>query len=171
MSILAWVILVLIGVSDAKEYRIPNSWLLILLLISIVSVPVGETFLLSQGIWLDKALGFVIMLVSGLVCYVPFKFVAAGDVKLLAVLGFIVGVSHIPDYVVDVVIAIMFVGALYWLLNKQSRLTQNFRNPGRKGIVCTICQSGVVSVSSRTTPMPFAPVLIIALAMYYYPLI
>ncbi|MCG6413962.1 hypothetical protein K6U63_09880, partial [Vibrio fluvialis] len=73
MSILAWVILVLIGVSDAKEYRIPNSWLLILLVISIVSVPVGETFLLSQGIWLDKALGFVIMLVSGLVCYVPFK--------------------------------------------------------------------------------------------------
>ncbi|EKO3990314.1 prepilin peptidase [Vibrio fluvialis] len=167
MSILAWVILVLIGVSDAKEYRIPNSWLLILLLISIVSVPFGET----QGIWLDKALGFAIMFVSGLVCYAPFKFIAAGDVKLLAVLGFIVGASHIPGYVVDVVFTIIFVGALYWLLNRQSDLTQSVLNPERKGIVCTISQSGVVSVNSRTTPMPFAPVLIIALAMYYYPLI
>lgn len=163
-----WTILILIGVSDAREYRIPNSWIVMVLFVAMLSLVIADYPNQSLSLWADKVLGFAIMFVGGLLCYAPSRLMAAGDVKLLAVMGFIVGASHVSAFVACIAGAVVFVGTLYWLHNRSAR---TFRRAGdfRKGdIVHTLTMKGVESNVAHVTPMPLAPVMIIGLAMYDY---
>ncbi|WP_412498727.1 prepilin peptidase [Vibrio furnissii] len=168
INLLIWGLLLLIGVSDAKEYRIPNKWLVMLLIASILPLLVFDSPVSVTSLWADKVLGFAIMFAGGLLCYAPIRLMAAGDVKLLAVMGFIVGASHVSAFVACIAGAVVFVGALYWLHNRSAR---TFRRAGdfRKGdIVHTLTMKGIESNVAHVTPMPFAPAMIIGLAMYDY---
>ncbi len=138
------------------------------LFVAMLSLVIADYPNQSLSLWADKVLGFAIMFVGGLLCYAPSRLMAAGDVKLLAVMGFIVGASHVSAFVACIAGAVVFVGALYWLHNRSAR---TFRRAGdfRKGdIVHTLTIKGVESNVAHVTPMPLAPVMIIGLAMYDY---
>ena len=116
-SICIWTILCLIGVSDAREHRIPNKLLLALILITTLGVVLNPMLTDWFEVFSDKATGFVLCFTVGLLLYLM-RVMAAGDVKLIAVLGFILGLEPIPEYVFYVCLSIVFIGPMYWALNK-----------------------------------------------------
>lgn len=87
MIIIVSIILLLIAVSDKKEKRIPNSLLGMLLLCAILSGILSEESSLSERIWGSIS---VSSFLAGIIWLKPGAF-GAGDVKLMAVSGFLLG--------------------------------------------------------------------------------
>lgn len=175
MPIVFWILLIVIGVFDAREYRIPNSLLLILLVISSVLLVVQPLNSSSGEDVATHLYGFIIAFVVGLIFY-SLKFVAAGDVKLVAVIGFILGHSAVLIWAKYFAFSCCFIGIMYWLLNRlqiQSIYSKSSKEQGKSNIVNYLwIEGGLIKNDFRQkrniTYMPFAPALIIALAMYQY---
>ncbi|PNH81636.1 A24 family peptidase [Vibrio diazotrophicus] len=176
MPIIFWVLLIVIGVFDAREYRIPNYLLILLFSLSCVYFYfISNTS--EENYLLQHIYGFVIAFGVGIIFYL-FNSIAAGDVKFAGVIGFIVGYGGLLSLAQYLSISYFFVGSLYWILN---RLRSNSR-VSSKGDDSYFYSSNFIAVfKSEThqiksnfqtginlTYMPFAPVLIIALAMYQY---
>ncbi len=93
MQLTLWILLIIIGVFDAREYRIPNYLVLILLGFSTVHLVLeqssGSEVSLFPHFW-----GFLASFAFGFVFYL-IKVMAAGDVKLIAAIGFILGLSNL----------------------------------------------------------------------------
>ncbi|EKO3468074.1 prepilin peptidase [Vibrio fluvialis] len=175
LSLSVWSLLFLVGVSDAKEHRIPNKLVLVLLGVSMLQLTVltiSGAQLMSLG---NHISGFALALVVGLILYFP-RFIAAGDVKLIAVLGLLVGVSELIDYVFFVGIAIVVIGPMYWLLNRLQQQTFTLMSDHRFTVFSTsiaLYDSGQrlrnsVLSGHNLTYMPLAPILVIAFAMHQY---
>ncbi|MBY7838607.1 prepilin peptidase [Vibrio fluvialis] len=174
-GILVWGVLVVIGVSDAKEHRIPNKLVLVLLGGSITQLTV-LTISGAQMMRLGNHIsGFALALVVGLILYFP-RFIAAGDVKLIAVLGLLVGVSELIDYTFFVGISIVVIGPMYWLLNRLQQHTLILKSDHRVTVFsasialydCSQRLRHSVMLNQNLTYMPFAPILVIAFAMHQY---
>ncbi len=180
MHVSVWVVLIIIGVFDAREYRIPNIFVLFLLLLCVYfsvvnSINLNDFSSLEQG-----ALGFVCALATTLPMHL-IKVMAAGDVKLVAVLGFAVGYGNLSSFFEFTVYSSLFIGVMYLLLNN----VENFR-------LDTVSEKeGVKSIRTpfgfyygllerlyfikhnfahkkNISYMPFAPILVVGLAMYEY---
>ena len=175
-----WLLIIIIGVFDAREHRIPNYLVLTLLAVSSV-VLISEQFNGSGGDGVVTHLyGFIITFVVGLIFY-SLKFMAAGDVKFVAVIGFILGHSAILIWVQYFAVSCCFIGTMYWSLNRlqmQSLYTTTSKDTtnkvqGKSNLIHHLWIGGALMKSDlkqkrNITYMPFAPVLIIALAMYQY---
>ncbi|MBY7844412.1 prepilin peptidase [Vibrio fluvialis] len=183
ISIAVWVLLLLIGVFDAREFRIPN-YLLMLLMVFVIS----ELYLSSDSQW-DAALakqsgGLLVMLIVGILLYL-LKVVAAGDSKLMAVIGFLLGFENLTLYAICTCFVCCVVGACFWSLDvlasgakdstckplKESRVIDsdmnslkryyNFETPFYR-------LSSTLASKKQLTYMPFGPSLIIGFAMTQY---
>ncbi|KOO12609.1 hypothetical protein AKJ18_23045, partial [Vibrio xuii] len=107
------------------------------------------------------------------------RVMAAGDVKLIAVLGFLLGLEPLTDYLFYTCVSTVFVGSMYWALNKLPSNLGSFTGYKNRGDFSLLSVSAAAYVSGEKikhtvttqqglTYMPFAPVLIIGLAMYQY---
>ena len=170
MELLIWIVLVAVAVSDAKEHRIPNVGLLSILCLSFIN----KAFIIqdfSLVLW---------SLVAGVTCFICalalyfIKVMAAGDVKLLGVVGFWLGSDHIYSAVFWVAVASVVVGLLYALL-RLAQVPDSGRAALNKysllafyGVSDTKFsqQSGHNQVDKLR--MPFAPVVVLGVAVYFY---
>lgn len=178
MTFFSWSVLLLIGVSDAREHRIPNKLLLALLLVCLVETIVHTPNMAWFEVFSDKATGFVLCFTVTLLLYLM-RVMAAGDVKLIAVLGFVLGLEPLPEYVFYVCLSIVFIGPMYWALNKlPSHLSSFTKLKSRSDFSLLSLSSAAylggegmrhaVGTKQGLTYIPFAPILIIGLAMHQY---
>jgi prepilin peptidase CpaA len=150
-----WVLLLLISFYDLSENRIPNKLLVLLLIF-------GFFHGFHQIGIKEQALGLVLYFSSGLILYYM-KVMSAGDVKLLGVMGMIFGASSIIDVGYYILIASGLIGTMYLFLFKVNTL--EFQgcslsvNPLNKQIHARY---------KEKITMPFAPSVVIGLAMYSY---
>lgn len=170
MQLTFWLILFVIGVFDAREYRIPNALVLLLFGVSVVT----SIFQPSSQDWLAHIYGFTAAFSVGLVFY-SFKIMAAGDVKLIGVVGFLLCPNGLLLLAKYIAFSCCFVGAMYWLLNhldeskliRAAELKKDY-HPIRIISVRTYQLIADLRAGSNLAYMPFAPILILALAMYQY---
>ncbi|NAW59250.1 MULTISPECIES: A24 family peptidase [unclassified Vibrio] len=152
-----WSVLLVIGVSDAQKHRIPNKLVLTLLLVVIVSIAADPA-----GPLLDHLSGFFIAFTVCLLLYIT-RVMAAGDVKLLAVVGLWVGVSQLADTAIWIVLAGGMVGVFYlalFLAESRGTLYQN--------VVGYVYQKATPGSQKTRLVIPFAPVIVIGLALQSY---
>ncbi len=175
IPILIWLILVVIGVSDAREYRIPNYLILTALGMTSVFLVLEQFNGYGYRNITTHLYGFLITFVVGLVFYL-LKFMAAGDVKLAAVIGFILGHGAILIWAKYFAFTCFFIGSMYWMLNRLQMQTMSINTSkpakGFNLINYLWIEGGQIKSDFKQrrnlTYMPFAPVLIISLAMQQY---
>jgi len=170
MDIVLWVLLFFVAVFDAREYRIPNK--LLLLIISyhyIYAVFVGHQGFEYLG---NSLLSGVSAFLIGLLFYF-LKAMAPGDVKLFFVIGSLVTLEQLPSLGYWILIASGGVGILYALLHAAGK--EDLRNHVMNYYSYKFFYGGVNSQLISTTVrlenklvMPLAPSIIIGFALYNY---
>lgn len=170
MDLLIWIVLFAIAVSDAKEHRIPNVGLLVILTL----VFINKAFLLQ-----DFSLLFWSFIV-GLACFICalvlyfLKVMAAGDVKLLGVIGFWLGANHIYQAIFWIAISSVVVGLLYALLRVAEAPGSAKATLSKYSILALYGASETKLVGTKKMnkgeryQMPFAPVVVLGIAIYFY---
>ena len=150
-----WAILLLISFYDLSENRIPNKLLVLLLIFGF--------FYGFQEVGLkEQALGLLLYFSSGLILYF-IKVMSAGDVKLLGVIGMIFGASSIVDVGYYILMASGLIGTMYLFLFK----VNNLQYQGCSLSVNPLNKQIHARYKEKIT-MPFAPSVVIGLAMYSY---
>ncbi|OLQ87151.1 hypothetical protein BIY22_11320 [Vibrio panuliri] len=153
-----WSLMFVIGVSDAKNQRIPNKLVVLLFVVSCVHV-----FSYGTTDATDHLTGAFIAFCGALVLYWR-KAMAAGDVKLLFVIGFWVGFDQLLPVLAAIIMAGGVVSCFYlaqFLATSQLSLQQNLQG--------YYYYRTTYKFSHRTKlVIPFAPAIVIGLASYYY---
>jgi prepilin peptidase CpaA len=170
-SLVFWMLLIVVSVFDVKENRIPNKVLILfILLFFILSISSGST-------WDSLAISLVgsaVFFVSGLFLYF-LRAMSAGDVKFLGVIGLYVGWGNLLDTSYYILIAAGIIATFYLLYNRANNESLTVRSYFEEKLMLV---SGV-STNTRNSPnahsrysnkvtMPFAPSVVIGLAMYSY---
>ncbi|MEF1254164.1 MULTISPECIES: A24 family peptidase [unclassified Vibrio] len=169
MDVFIWIVLFAIAVSDAKEHRIPNSLLLVVLFVSFINKAVvlqDYNFLLWSS-------------VSGITCFGValvfyfLKVMAPGDVKLLGVVGFWLGSGHILGAVYWIAVASVVIGLFYAFLRLAESPNQFKSLLNKYSIYVMYGSSGSKALTSPNGSrgryqMPFAPVVVVGVALYFY---
>ncbi|MCW4441334.1 A24 family peptidase [Vibrio splendidus] len=170
-SLLFWALLIIVSVYDVEKHRIPNKILILFLFLYFLSV-------LNSGFSLDalvtSLIGGVVLFCSGLILYF-LRAMSAGDVKLLGVIGLYIGWGSLLDVSYYILIAAGIIGTLYLLYNRANNSEITVRRYFEEklmlvsGISPDIKGEPVVhSRYSNKVTMPFAPSVVIGLAMYSY---
>ncbi|WP_454442282.1 A24 family peptidase [Vibrio bathopelagicus] len=170
-SLVFWALLIIVSVYDVEKHRIPNKILILLLSLYFLSV-------LNNGISIDALVvsltGAVVLFFSGLALYF-LRAMSAGDVKLLGVIGLYIGWGSLLDVSYYILIASGIIGALYLLYNRANNSEMTVRKYFEEklmlvsGISPDIKGEPVThSRYSNKVTMPFAPSVVIGLAMYSY---
>ncbi|MDH5924898.1 prepilin peptidase [Vibrio lentus] len=170
-SLVFWALLIIVSVYDVEKHRIPNKILFLFLFLYFLSV-------LNSGFYLDalvsSLIGAVVLFCSGLILYF-LKAMSAGDVKLLGVIGLYIGWGSLLDVSYYILIAAGIIGTLYLLYNRANNSEMTVRRYFEEklmlvsGISPDIKGKPVVhSRYSNKVTMPFAPSVVIGLAMYSY---
>lgn len=155
----------LIALYDLTENKIPNKLLLVWLGMHCLHLNIVD------GSFFSAVCGGVLLFVGGLVLYVA-RAMSAGDVKLLGVVGFVIGLQHVPQAMFFILISAGLI-ASYYLFYNLSHL--GISNPllaisEPKLLLGSNYQGGNNNISryqNRLT-MPFAPAVAIGLAMFFY---
>jgi len=153
---LIWPLLFIIGVFDAREQRIPNFWVLMLLSAAVIASlysPVNVS---------ERLYGFGLLFILMLLLYIAGG-VAAGDVKLAAVIGYILGWNELSSYSWAFAFSCVFIGIMYQLLK---RLTAGVL--GYQAVLVSLSFRNMTPMKVNATYMPLAPVMIVALAINSY---
>ncbi len=172
ISLFIWIVLIAIGVSDAKTHRIPNQ-LLILLLVSLCLSTFMQTQQALWSVFLDNSAAFAMAFIFALALYL-LRVMAPGDVKLIAVIGFYLGTSELVNYFYSVCLMSAFVGSMYWSLNRlhvASKASETQMNLASIAVNMQLGQQELkrkIVTGNDLTYMPFAPILVIALALHQY---
>ena len=163
-----WSILLMIGIKDAEKNRIPNKLLFILIFLIVIEwvVITPSSIVVLQ----EKALGFVVMFAIGLLLFF-LKAMAPGDVKLLAVVGFLIGLPQLQSVGYWIIISSGIVGVFYALY--YSIESPRFGNRVKKNANKLSVQQEALMLATRNTVMkktvmPFAPAVAIGLALHQY---
>ncbi|WP_042484362.1 prepilin peptidase [Vibrio diazotrophicus] len=165
MQLFFWCTLLVIGVFDAREYRIPNYLVIILFFLNFFSLLIRYFNKDVENVFIiNSCLGLFVFFVVGMILYFG-KVLASGDVKLLSVIGFFVGIKGFFDTFLCIALSCIFVGTMYLLLNRNSYVSLHFSLISN-GDYNRFINSELDS--RHITKMPFAPILVIALAMYQY---
>ncbi|MGR6833174.1 prepilin peptidase [Aliivibrio wodanis] len=162
-----WSILFMVGVKDAEKHRIPNKLLFILIFLIVIEWAVINP---SLVILQEKLLGGVVMFAIGLLLFF-LKAMAPGDVKLLAVVGFLVGLPQLQSVGYWVIISAGIVGVFYAFY--YSIESPQFGNRVKKNTNKLTIQQEALMLATRNTVMkktvmPFAPAVVIGLALHQY---
>lgn len=163
MEIGIWAVLVVIAINDAREYRIPNKLvgvLLVLIVLHLLST-YGGVLEISAEHWYGG-------LVSFAVCFGLYllRLMGAGDVKLLGALGILVGLQSLTQFLSVVVLAGAVQSVFYLahqLANSQLSVKQHFADYVTHNIYGRLGHGRVKPIQMR---VPFAPAIVAALALY-----
>ncbi|AIU67738.1 A24 family peptidase [Vibrio coralliilyticus] len=170
MNLFIWIVLFAVAVSDAKEHRIPNTFLLIILFLDLIN----KLFIIQDYPLLLWSVG------TGITCFICalilyfLKVMAPGDVKLLGVVGFWLGPEHITQAVFWIAISSVVVGIFFALLRlaespeKAKVLFSKYSLFALYGASGTKMLGPPKQKMSDHYQMPFAPVVVIGIAIYFY---
>ena len=167
LNLSIWSMLFMIGIKDTEKHRIPNKLLLILIFLVVIEwAAMNSSLIVLQ----EKLLGFVIMFVIGLLLFF-LKAMAPGDVKLLAVVGFLVGLSQLQSVSYWITLSAGIVGVFYAFY--YSIESPRFGNRVKKNTNKLTIQQEALMLATRNTVikktvMPFAPAVVIGLALHQY---
>lgn len=148
-----------ISLVDLRENRIPNRMVMVLFVI----VLCFNTIQNSTGWMLNSIAGGVTVFAIGLVFYV-LKAMAAGDVKLLTVIGFWQGWNNLSSLGYYIILASALVGFFYIAYN--SIYFGSVLNLKKISFLANKQTRQYVDV--HVTQMPMAPSILIGMAMYSY---
>lgn len=151
----------IVGVYDARQHRIPNFLLGLLMLAGVIQTLVlDQTFDLFVG-----QIGAMLMVfLLALVCHMA-GWMAPGDVKLLAVIGFLTGFGHLADTFFYIGVSAIFIGVMYGMLNYLLLFKESVSVVGVR-----VYLIGLRRENSRKPElvMPFAPVVVVGVALAQY---
>lgn len=169
IELLIWVNLFMIGISDVKEHRIPNKLLIVLIILITLESLIRHQ---SGEVIVHQLLAGILMFVIGLFLFF-LRAMAAGDVKLLGVIGFMVGFYQLQSMMFWVIIAAGFIGVLYAFYNKVEPPKYKNKSLRKRGKASIASQEAEYIVdqpllSIKKTVMPFAPAVVVGLAMHHY---
>jgi prepilin peptidase CpaA len=163
MYIGIWSVLFAIVVFDAKECRIPNK--LVVLLLAVVF---GDLYIIHDGLlnipsqyWLGGVVAF-------LVCFALYlgRLMGAGDVKLIGALGFWVGLESLLPFA-SAIILMGAVQSIFYLAQKlaisQLHIKQHVNQYLAHNIYGRLTRAPIDAIEMR---IPFAPAIVVALAVY-----
>ncbi|MEZ9862745.1 prepilin peptidase [Vibrio breoganii] len=169
-----WIGFFVIAIFDARENRIPNSLLLILIVTRLL-----EIFLrLDFGLLLDSLVPALSMFGIGFVFFI-LRAMSPGDVKLLFVVGFVSGVTDVVAMSVYILLAGGLQSLFYFLHYRANRLEIRPRANVFKRLLDRVMmldlsirdKSFLVNKKERYADklvMPFAPSIVTGMAMFYY---
>ncbi|HAS6098763.1 TPA: prepilin peptidase [Vibrio vulnificus] len=166
---LIWFCLLVVAVYDARDNRIPNAWLLPLTLLACLHWVAKGDF--SQ---LFLAIGAgVIYFSSGLVLFF-LRAISPGDVKLLGVVGVVIGWDAMGTVAYWITLSAGLVALFFMMLHyaqypdSLQKLVGRYSFQAMSGQVplLSVYPSEVV-VQGKLT-MPFAPAVVIGLALFHY---
>ncbi|HBC3531632.1 TPA: prepilin peptidase [Vibrio vulnificus] len=166
---LIWFCLLVVAVYDARDNRIPNAWLLPLTLLACLHWVAKGDF--SQ---LFLAIGAgVIYFSSGLVLFF-LRAMSPGDVKLLGVVGVVIGWDAMGEVAYWITLSAGLVALFFMMLHyaqypdSLQKLVGRYSFQAMSGQVplLSVYPSEVV-VQGKLT-MPFAPAVVIGLALFHY---
>nr|WP_217909303.1 prepilin peptidase [Vibrio vulnificus] len=164
-----WFCLLVVAVYDARDNRIPNAWLLPLTLLACLHWVAKGDF--SQ---LFLAIGAgVIYFSSGLVLFF-LRAMSPGDVKLLGVVGVVIGWDAMGTVAYWITLSAGLVALFFMMLHyaqypdSLQKLVGRYSFQAMSGQVplLSVYPSEVV-VQGKLT-MPFAPAVVIGLALFHY---
>lgn len=169
MDLVIWLILVIIAISDAKKYRIPNSYLLVLIAVVLINKFVeADSY---QVILYDLLAGGAFFFGSLALFFL--RAIAPGDVKLLGAVGFWLGWGNLMSAVVWLAVSTVVVGVFYTLSQFASsggdiRSSVLLMTAPKKSDNETGLTHQQLECLSQKVVMPFAPVIVIGLALNSY---
>lgn len=161
-----WPILIVIAITDLSEHKIPNKLLMLLFFLQSVALVTNA----ADG-FLNFLLGAVVLFSASLLLYVVGA-MSPGDVKLLGTVGFIVGFEALLPVMFWILMSAGLISLLY--------LAYNLSFLGITNPLVIISELKLYTrtndASADTNPwrygtkltMPFAPAVVIGLAMYSY---
>ncbi|CAM3178850.1 prepilin peptidase [Vibrio rarus] len=163
-SIISWGLLFAIAVSDAKSHKIPNICLLLLL---------GYQTLLyiniEPGLLIYAFLALVSAFLLALLLYF-LRVLSPGDVKLIGVIGFLLGFEHLILGIAWIVIG-SGITAVFYIFHNISFLGVN--NPlyiisNRELVTEANYELGKMNIPryKKALTMPFAPGAVLGIALY-----
>ncbi|MEI6068798.1 MAG: A24 family peptidase [Methylococcaceae bacterium] len=159
------VCLLIASIYDATIKKIPN-WISLVILVSGLS----WNYFFAEGLGLrDSGAGFLAGFLLMLFGYI-FASMGAGDVKLMAAIGSVVGFNSVLDVVLYSYI-IMFVGAIFFIIVKGDFVKLSLRY---KALVYGLF-SGILSYQKPDSSeaagyrMPLAPAISLATLYVLYP--
>ncbi|OAJ92469.1 prepilin peptidase [Vibrio bivalvicida] len=169
MSYLIWLGFIVVAVTDARENRIPNLYLLLILAICIVDKGLSAAPV-ENLLW--SAVAGLSFFVSALLLHF-IRVMAPGDVKLLGVVGFWLGWGNLIDATVWIALSSVVVGVLYAVMNRAESGSSIKQLVSKYSMIAAYGSSSHAALSAgekieRKLRMPFAPVVVIGLAMYQY---
>ncbi|NAZ91287.1 A24 family peptidase [Vibrio toranzoniae] len=170
-SLVFWALLIIVSVYDVDKHRIPNK-VLILFLLLYLFLMLNDGFSFYELV--HSLTGAVVLFSLGLILYF-LRAMSAGDVKFLGVIGLYVGWGSLLDVTYYILIASGVIGAFYLLYNRANNSEITVRRYLEEklmfvsGISPNVNNESVVhSRYSNKVTMPFAPSVVIGLAMYSY---
>ncbi|MYM57643.1 prepilin peptidase [Vibrio sp. OCN044] len=170
MNLIIWIVLFAIAVSDAKEHRIPNIGVLMVILLALAD----KVFILqdlSVVIW-SGMVGIACFFVSLGLYFL--KVMAPGDVKLLGAIGFWLGPEHITHAVFWIALFSVVIGLFFAFLRmaeapeKTKELLQKYSLVALHNYPTSAVTETYKSASRAPYRMPFAPVIVLGVAAYFY---
>jgi prepilin peptidase CpaA len=166
-----WIVLLIVAVCDVSQHRIPNR--LLLLMIVLFFLQLSTQFSFEQ---LRVSLtGSLALFSFGLFLYFV-RAMSAGDVKLLGVVGLYIGWGNLQSMAYYITIAAGIVGVTYIFHHFASHNWLGIKGYfDQKVISVANISSNMEQAKSRVhsrykdkVTMPFAPAVVIGLAMYSY---
>ncbi|MDN3701125.1 prepilin peptidase [Vibrio artabrorum] len=166
-----WALLIAVSVYDVEKHRIPNKILILFLFVYFLSMfDSNYTF----DVFVMSLAGFVVLLVFGLFLYFM-RAMSAGDAKLLGVVGMYLGWGQLLDASYFILLASGVIGAFYLLYNYANSNSLSVKGYFENKLIVLGGVAPVLDENSRLharysnkVTMPFAPSVVIGLAMYSY---
>ncbi|MDW6002357.1 A24 family peptidase [Vibrio mangrovi] len=165
MSFIIWLILFVIAVCDAKEHRIPNKLVVLLVLSGAL-----YQWSFSSG-WADWGLDLcagALLFSIGLGFYF-LRFMSPGDVKLLAGVGVYLGWGNLLHGVFWIGVSSVLIGLMYLALPPSSvtwHSEQHHHASSVMGDGVFVHRYGLHTHGKSF--MPFAPVVVVGLALHHH---
>ncbi|PMO62740.1 hypothetical protein BCT06_01320 [Vibrio breoganii] len=165
MNVIMWVIFCIIAVRDLREHRIPNKLLLTALIIKSVFFILADV---NLDVLLDSIYSAVILFCLGLFFFF-LRAMSPGDVKLLGTIGYITGITQFGSLLFYLTMG----GGLVAIFCLFDAISQGYRPKSLKQKTNELALSrelGKIPHSryEQKLVMPFAPSVVIGLALFYY---
>ena len=166
-----WALLIAVSVYDVEKHRIPNKILILFLFMYFLSM-FNSNY--NFDVFLTSLVGFVVFFCFGLLLYF-LRAMSAGDVKLLGIVGMYLGWGQLLDASYFILLSAGVIGTFYLLYNFSNSNSLSIKGYFENKLIVL---GGVAPVLNESTSlharysnkvtMPFAPSVVMGLAMYSY---
>ncbi|CDT40517.1 A24 family peptidase [Vibrio coralliirubri] len=166
-----WALLIAVSVYDVEKHRIPNKILILFLFVYLLSM-FNSNYTFDW--FLMSLFGFVAFFCFGLLLYF-LRAMSAGDVKLLGIVGMYLGWGQLLDASYFILLSSGVIGTFYLLYNFSNSSSLSIKGYFENkmltlgGVAPVLDKSASLHARySHKATMPFAPSVVIGLAMYSY---